>query len=74
MDKKALQRVVAFLGEARSILEEEQGKAQDQFDEKSEKWQESDAGTKAADKIENLSEALISLEDVESHIETAIND
>lgn len=46
----------------RENLIEIQEKLQEQFDSKSEKWQESDAGEKASEEIEQLGDAIDALE------------
>jgi len=68
MDNKALIRASALLGEARSLLEGYRDRKQELFDEKSEKWQESDPGQALANKIVAVDEIVATLEQVERDI------
>ena len=47
MDNRTLIRAEALLAEARSMMETLMNKLQEDFNEKDEKWQESDAGETA---------------------------
>ena len=70
MDNKALIRASALLGEARSLLEGYRDRKQELFDEKSEKWQESDAGQALAEKIAEIDEIVASMEQIETDIDS----
>jgi hypothetical protein len=72
VNKKELQKAIAFVGEARSIVEQIRDDEQNTFDEKSDTWKESDKGSEFEANIETLSEAVQSLEDADTHLEDAM--
>jgi chromosome condensin MukBEF complex kleisin-like MukF subunit len=66
--RKQIERVEALLSEARCILEELRDDLQAAFDEKSERWQESERGEAAQEEIDNLENACASVEEIEGSL------
>jgi hypothetical protein len=71
IDAKTLTRVSALVAEAKGFLEHARDEAVDKFEERPEKWRESEAGQAMDEKIAALGEAIEALEQVETNIETA---
>lgn len=74
MDNRGLMRAAAAIAEGRSMLDGIKDKLQEEFDEKSEKWQESDKGQEAQEAIELLDDLSSRLEDIESEIDSMKKD
>jgi len=74
MDKRKIERAQTLINEARSLVEEVRDDEQNAFDEKSDKWRESEAGDKADARIASLSEIVDTLESVDSEMDVVLND
>jgi hypothetical protein len=71
IDAKTLTRVSALIAEAKGFLEYARDEARDKFEEREEKWRESDAGQAMDEKIMALDEAMDACDSIEEHIATA---
>jgi uncharacterized protein YukE len=65
---KALVRAQALLGEARSMLDDYQGKLENEFNGKSEKWRESPPGVTLSERINELENISNEIENTEKSI------
>lgn len=72
MNIKTLKTARDLLSQAQALLEEVRDTAQEDFDDKSDKWKESEAGETMEAWIAHLSDAIDELENVDSNIEAAI--
>lgn len=72
MDKKKVMEAQQLASQARSLLEEVRDDEQEKFDEKSDSWKEGDNGQAAEAKIGSLTDAVDTLESVDSSIEEAL--
>lgn len=66
LDKKTLTEASGHVGQAISQITSARDDADSEWQEKSEKWQESDAGQEAQTKIEELGEMLDNLDTIQS--------
>lgn len=73
-ETKQLRALLEQVSAIRSQIEEIVNSAQDRYDERSEKWQESEAGEEASSKIDALRDTPDDLENIEANIETALED
>lgn len=67
-EERPIVRAIALIGEGRSMLESLREKMQNEFDEKSEKWQEGDKGQEMQTEIELLEDVTGRLEDIETEV------
>lgn len=71
-EAKQLRALLEQASAIRCAIEEIVNSAQDRYDERSEKWQESEAGEEVSSKIDTLRDVTYDLENIESNIETAL--
>lgn len=70
--QKQAVKALAMIEEGFDIISELLGDIQGNYDNKSEKWQEGEAGEKAQEDISNLEDAVNDLESAKSHLENVI--
>lgn len=74
MDIKPLIRASAMLAEARSMIDDFKDRQQELFDERTEEWQESDAGQIFRDKIDTLEQHSSTIKEVENELNSSMED
>lgn len=72
MDKKVLKDAISTISSVRADLEGIRDQAQEDFDEKSDKWKEGDTGVAMEGRINSLNDAIDVLESAESSLDEAI--
>lgn len=70
--QKQINEALGMLEEAHSILEEVLGEVQDNYDNKSEKWQEGEAGEKAQEEISGLEDAINETDSAKTTVENLV--
>lgn len=71
--KEKLEAVVIRLSDDIELLEEIQNDWQEVFDERSEKWQESEKGEKWSDRIDDLSTSIEEMQSAMENIDDILN-
>lgn len=70
--KDKLQRAKALVNEAKNLIEEVRDYEQETYEEKSDDWRESDAGSNAEEIIVGLTDLVDNLEGTDSELDNAI--
>lgn len=73
-DREVIAEIIGQLEEAFAKLEEIGNKLQDDYDSKSEKWQDGDAGQKCLNESTTCADAANELEEVFSKLSDIINE
>lgn len=68
---KRLEKMHSDLDQIKNTLQAIHGEMTDEYEKKSEKWQDGETGKEMEEKIEHLNDALSELEDAMSAIEQA---
>ena len=71
--KDLLKEAQSQINEARATIEQIRDEQQEDFDDKSDKWKESDAATTAEEGIANLTDAADILETAITHLDEALS-
>lgn len=71
---KLLNNLLGSILEALPDIEEEASKLEDKYSQRSDKWSESDAGTEALEKLENLNNAISDLQSAAENIESIVSE
>lgn len=58
-------KIVNMIGDYKATVEEIRGELQSKYEERSDTWQESDAGDKALEEIDNVEDVLTVIEELE---------
>lgn len=74
MDKKTLREAQMHISEARSFVEAVRDDEQEKYEEKSDQWKDSEKGSDAEERINQLSEAIDNLEISDTCVENAMKD